>query len=326
MTAIVTRQLDAGLVLVVEPIENVASTAITWLLPVGSASDPPEGYGCSTMLAELIFRGAGGMTSREHSDALDRLGVKRSSHVTTHHLMVTATMLGKNFVEGMSLLAKMVREPNLSDESVDPVRSLSLQSLDGLKDDPQHLAMLHLRERHLPAPFNRHGYGRREDLERLTGDELREWWKQRCGARGSILAVAGAVDPDHVAENVSRLLAGWKGGQDEPRPAEPAVRGYQHFPQETSQVHLGIAFDAPRESHEHAIWERVAITVLSGSTSGRLFTEVRQKRSLCYSVGASYRADRDRGLVAMYAGTTPQRAQETLDVCCGEVQRLREGA
>jgi predicted Zn-dependent peptidase len=68
--------------------------------------------------------------------------------------------------------------------------------------------------------------------------------------------------------------------------------------------------------------ERLATAVLSGSTSGRLFTEVRQKRSLCYSVGASYRAGRDRGYVALYAGTTPERAHETLDVCRAEIDRL----
>jgi predicted Zn-dependent peptidase len=68
--------------------------------------------------------------------------------------------------------------------------------------------------------------------------------------------------------------------------------------------------------------ERLAIAVLSGSTSGRLFTEVRAKRSLCYSVGASYRASRDFGIVGLYAGTTPERAQETLDVCTAEIDGM----
>ena len=71
--------------------------------------------------------------------------------------------------------------------------------------------------------------------------------------------------------------------------------------------------------------ERVAMTVLAGSTSGRLFTEVRQKRSLCYSVGGSYRSGRDFGSIRIYAGTTPDRAQETLNVCLAELNRMREG-
>ncbi|MGA1198057.1 MAG: M16 family metallopeptidase, partial [Candidatus Latescibacterota bacterium] len=56
--------------------------------------------------------------------------------------------------------------------------------------------------------------------------------------------------------------------------------------------------------------------------SSRLFTEVREKRGLAYSVSAFYRARRHGGLVALYAGTTAERAQETLDVCQHEITRL----
>ena len=59
--------------------------------------------------------------------------------------------------------------------------------------------------------------------------------------------------------------------------------------------------------------------------SARLFTEVREKRGLCYSVYASYHTLRDRGGVFCYAGTTAERAQETLDVTLGELTRLAEG-
>jgi predicted Zn-dependent peptidase len=90
-------------------------------------------------------------------------------------------------------------------------------------------------------------------------------------------------------------------------------------------MHIGVAYDAPPESDPKSMHERLAVGVLSGGTSARLFTEVRQKRSLCYSVGASYGAGRDYGVVTLYAGTTPQRAQETLDVCLAEIERIREG-
>ena len=59
--------------------------------------------------------------------------------------------------------------------------------------------------------------------------------------------------------------------------------------------------------------------------AGRLFAEVREKRGLCYSVYATYAAGRERGAVFGYAGTTPPRAQQTLDVMVGELRRLSDG-
>ena len=55
-----------------------------------------------------------------------------------------------------------------------------------------------------------------------------------------------------------------------------------------------------------------------------MFTEVREKRGLCYSVYASYESQRDRAAVLCYAGTSVERAQETLDVTIAEIQRLKQ--
>jgi predicted Zn-dependent peptidase len=67
------------------------------------------------------------------------------------------------------------------------------------------------------------------------------------------------------------------------------------------------------------------VQVLSGGMGARLFTEVREKRGLCYSVYASYQTFKDRACVLCYAGTTNERAQETLDVTMNELRRLQEG-
>jgi predicted Zn-dependent peptidase len=323
---ITASTLDCGMTLVVEPIENVRSVALHWLLPLGAATDPPEGDGQAALLSELIFRGAGGLGSRQHSDAFDRVGVRRSSDVGTYHLRLHATLLGQRLSEALPLIAAMVREPAMPEDALDPVRNLCLQSLDGLHDDPQHLVMLRVRERHVPPPFGRHGYGQREVLEREAIEGLRAAWGSRCTPRGSILGVAGAVDALALARTLNELLRGWTGEHADPVELSTAERGTVHVPQETAQVHLAVAYDAPAEGEETSMLERLATRVLSGGTSGRLYTEVRQKRSLCYSVGASYRGGKNRGMVSLYAGTTPDRAQQTLDVCLGEIERLREGA
>ena len=122
-----------------------------------------------------------------------------------------------------------------------------------------------------------------------------------------------------------RNLDGWSGDEYPMDVPAPPPRGYLPVERDTAQVHIALAWDAPREAEADSALERLAITVLGGASSGRLFTEVRVRRGLCYSVGASYRGGREQGLSIVYAGTTPQRAQETLDVSLAEIQRIREG-
>jgi predicted Zn-dependent peptidase len=65
--------------------------------------------------------------------------------------------------------------------------------------------------------------------------------------------------------------------------------------------------------------------ILGGEASSRLFTEVREKRGLCYSVGASAATGRDRGVLQIYAGSTPQRAATTSKCIMDELVRFESG-
>jgi predicted Zn-dependent peptidase len=94
---------------------------------------------------------------------------------------------------------------------------------------------------------------------------------------------------------------------------------------ESSQTHIGIAFDSVPYPHPDYYLARGAIGVLSDGMSSRLFTEVREKRGLCYTVYASCHSLRDRGSVLCYSGTTTDRAQETIDVILAELKRLSLG-
>ncbi len=95
---------------------------------------------------------------------------------------------------------------------------------------------------------------------------------------------------------------------------------HEHDPSE--QVHIALRWDSVPATHPDAVLQKAAVAILSGGMSGRLFTEVREKRGLCYSVYAGYGGHHDRGGVYAYAGTTAPRAQETLDVLVYELRRL----
>jgi predicted Zn-dependent peptidase len=139
------------------------------------------------------------------------------------------------------------------------------------------------------------------------------------------MVIAGNVNHSKTVDLIETFVSGWKPNAcDKPKPV-PAERGNHWVKQKSSQVHLSFAFDAPNAKEDSSILESVAMTVFGGSSSGRLFTQVRQRRSLCYSVSAHYAASKEHSVVRMHAGTTPQRAQETADICLEQLHRLKSG-
>jgi predicted Zn-dependent peptidase len=313
--------------LIVEDMPGVKSVAVSWLLPAGSATEPEDRQGMGAMWSELLLRGSGDMDSRAMADALDRLGISRGAETGTLFMSVSYTLLGERLLESLPVMVDMVRRPRMDGDSIEPVRDLSLQAIASLADDPHERAMLAVRERHNNPPLNRSPLGTAEGLKRLTRKDLMEGWHARALPEGAILAVAGAVGAadgvDGIACSMDALLKGWRGKAPAVSVTPSKTRGtYHHIQDKSSQVQIVLMHDAPAEPHPDSIRERIVNSVLSGGMSARLFTEVREKRGLCYSVSESYAADRDYGRCLAYVGTTPERAQESLDVLMNELKRI----
>lgn len=305
---------------------GVRSAAISWLFSAGAARDPKGKDGLSTVWSEMIMRGSTTLTSRAQADVFDRLGAGRSAESRTLTFRIGGSMLGERLAEVVPLIADMVLRPRFEQEALDASRDLAIQALESLKDDPHERASLLARARHHADPLSRSGMGTEEGLEALTLDDVRGLWPKVATPAESIIGIAGNVDPAMVLDLCERTFETWKGSCPEPALGGAGVRGYGHEVEETNQVQIILLHDAPTEASPDSLLEKVVVSVLSGGMAGRLFSEVREKRALCYSVSAGYAGDRDFGTVAAYVGTTPERAQESLTVLHAELERIQTGA
>ena len=309
-----TTRLDNGLQVVTEQHVSRRSSSLCWLVPGGVGHDPLDhGDGWGSMLSEFLLRGTRDHASREFSDALDRLGARRSVSPDTYHLRVSATAAGDRLPPVLDLLAEMVQRPRLPDEALDAVRHLCLQELAGIEDDPAHLVGIRHDEIRYPVPFDRHGLGTKKDLLAVDRDTLADHWQRTSGPNGSILAIAGAVDHEGIVEQVKRLTTDWEGGSPRPEPKGTPIGGVRLIERDTSQVHVGLGFDGPVAKDPDALAFRTAVGVLGGGTSSRLFLDVRERRGLAYAVGSRYDEGLALGAVTISVGTTPERVSETLE-------------
>ena len=233
--------LDNGLEIVTERNPAQRSASLAWLVPGGTAHDPLEhGDGWGTLLSEFLLRGAGARDSRSFSDALDRIGARRSVVADTYHQRLYATVHGDHVTALLDLMVDLIRRPMLPSESLESVKALCLQELEGLEDDPAHLTAIRLDEVRYPPPFDRHGLGVADHLRAADRDALAAHWDRICTPKGSILAIAGDVDHDRVVDHLAGALSDWFGEVAIPEPIGAASGEGRRIDRDTAQVHLGI--------------------------------------------------------------------------------------
>jgi predicted Zn-dependent peptidase len=314
--------LKNGMVLLGEPMEAVGSVAFGFILPAGAALLPQGCCGAGNVIADWIFRGAGDKNSRQLGDALDGLGLHRASAVGSSHVTIGAVLEAGNLAQALELYASIILESKLEEDQFELARQLAIDEVRALDDEPQHKVILKLREQFYPSPLGRSTIGEIAELKALTAPDTRQIINNNFNLSQTIFAVAGKYDFGAIAAQIENLFE-----TDERRAVEEIEVGsragkYTHLPNDGAQVHIGLMTDTVKPTDEDYYNARVAVSVLSGGMSARLFTEVREKRGLCYAVRAQYHGLKDAAGIMCYAGTTPDKAQETLDVIMAEFERL----
>jgi len=313
------------MVLIGEPITSVESAAFTFLLPAGCCHDPAGGAGLATLTNEMMLRGAGDRDSRTWVSDLENLGVERGESVGVAQATFHGATLRDNLPAGLGLFADMIRRPHLPADQLDAGRSACLQELRAIEDEPSHKLMIELRRRQYPDPWGRSSHGDEVSLRKAKIGDVKTFHDEQYRPGGTILAVAGNFDWLRLCELVEQLFGDWAPSDvTEPIATNGRPKG-NYIPFESNQSHVGIAYPTIPYKHPDYFQAWAAVGVLSSGSSSRLFREVRERRGLCYTVYASLHTQRDRASVLCYAGTTAERAQETLDVTVSELMRLGQG-
>ena len=317
--------LKNGMVLLGERMETVRSVAFGFMLPAGAALLPDGCCGAGNVIADWIFRGAGDKNSRELIDALDGLGLHQASSVGSSHIAIGAVMEAGNLAEALELYADIILKGRLKEDQFELAKQLAIDGVRALDDDPRQKVMLKVREQFYPPPLGRSTAGDIDELKALSAEKTTQVIKNNFNLSQTIFSVAGKYDFDAIRRQMENLF---KTGRQSP--LKPVALGskagkYAHINNEGAQVHIALCTETVKPADEDYYNARVAVSVLSGGMSARLFTEVREKRGLCYAIGARYHGLKEAAGIMCYAGTMPEKAQETLDVILAEFGRLGEG-
>ena len=324
-----TATLDNGITLLGEFLPGVESVSVSFHVAAGSVCDSfatdETGRSCcglATLAGELMLRGAADRDSKQLVAALDNAGVQWSQSVSMSHGSFAGAMVSRQLPDSLKIYADILRRPLLDQHQFDPARQVVLQNLAGTEDDPTHRTMLALRKAHYPSPWGFPSEGTSADVSQLVHSDVKHFVSTFVQPRDMIISVAGQLDWPEFVQQIEDLFGDWQG--QPPPPISLGERGEKicHVPYDSQQTHIALAWDVPPYRDPDSLQATAALAVLGGGSSSRLFTEVREKRGLCYSVSAGYQTQRDIAAAMAYSGTTADRAQETLDVMVHEIATL----
>ncbi len=319
------HRLPNGLVLLGESMPWLESVAFTMMIPGGTSREPQGLLGLAGLTLELAQRGAGPWSSREVVEQLDFLGVDRAGSVSTFHTTMSMAAMSRVLEPTLEVAAAIIMEPHFPEEELEEARQSALLELASIDDDPAQKCFKELKHLRYGDLYGRSALGSEAGLQQIQLNDCVSFYREQCSPQESVFAIAGKFDWERFVEFAESLFGHWKGKPRSALPSVESLKGSQHLEHESQQTHIALAYNSVAYNHPEYYRGRGLVGILSDGMSSRLFTEVREKRGLVYSVSASSHSLRNCGSVLCYAGTTAVRAQETLDVTIETIQSLGQG-
>ena len=305
-----------------EEVPSVRSVALGLWVRTGSRNETPAEAGVSHFLEHLLFKGTARYSAIEISERFDGLGASVNAATGKETTHLHARFLDEHTEEVFDLLSEMLLAPTYPD--IDSERQVVLEEIAMYEDEPQDRVHDVLAE----AVFGSHPLGRRvlgeaEVIASIPIPDIESYHRARYAGSEIVVGAAGHLDHDRIVELADRLVRPAEGGGVAPETALSGPARLCFHQKETEQYH--ICFGAPglRRDDERRYPLAVLDSIFGGSTSSRLFREVREKRGLAYSVGSYNEQFTDQGLVATYVGTREDNVEEACSIIGAELTRLR---
>jgi len=325
----VDSRLSNGIRVIAARTGEVPLASITALVRAGAATDPRAKAGRASLAAQIADKGTATRSADQIATEFEKLGASFATQVDLDGTYLSVTAPTANLAAAADIMADILRNASFPDADFTRERNRALDELSVELKDPGALAgMLVQPVAYGSAPYGIVESGTRASLAGLTRDDLldfrSQWWRPDL----TTLVISGGIDPAAAKDISERVLGDWKVAGTPPRLPE-SLAG-EPTPGRTLVVDLPgagqaavYAFARGLKRSDPVYYDAaVANSALGGSSTGRLFVEVRVKRALSYGAYSSLVSRLDDGTLVASAQTKNESAADVAKIFLDEFGRL----
>ncbi len=321
----VTR-MPGGPIVLTDRMPGVRSATLGFFFRVGSRHEPAELSGISHFIEHTVFKGTTRRSALDIAIETDRLGGNLDAFTTHEETGFAIKVIDDRLATAFDLLADMLINPRFGDADLKSEQRVIIEEMKMVEDSPEEYLGEIFSEAFFPGhPLGMNIAGTPASVRSFGPDRTRKYHREVYNPGNLVIAAAGNVHHDEVAELASRYFGGIATSDrtgtvtSAPVTAAPIViRRNTNL----EQAHLIVAAPLVSARDERRYAADLLANILGGGTSSRLWQKVREERGLAYSVGAAVSMHLDCGLFSVFAATSPDQVGEVLDLSMAEIRDI----
>ena len=322
------KKYDNGLTLIVSE-EPALSTSFAIMVGVGNINETDKTSGISHYIEHMNFKGTKKFTAFDISNKLEYLGSSFNAYTSAEVTCYYAQSLPENTEKTFEIFTDAVFNSIYPDEEAIKEKQVILEEIKMSEDTPDDVC----RELVTEAYYGNNGYGRsilgnEKNVLSFTSSDVNSYVKAYYIAKNTVITFAGVITFEKAQEYVEKhVLPYITCGEKQPIPEHNVTNKKLALckNKDIEQCHIYLTFPSNTFIDENKIASDIAINVLGGGMSSRLFMKVREELGLAYSVYAFSARYLDSGTLNIYAGVGNDKVGECYDAIKTVIDEAKKG-
>ncbi len=305
--------LSNGLKVVLNPDRSGGIIALQVFVRAGSAWETPADSGTATLAVRMITRGTRSRTAEELAASAEALGASISAASGEDHSIISLVCTEKTFPEASAILFDMLLNPVFPEPELSKLRKVVLSKLKAQKDDNFAYTLQRLKSRMFPGDsYALDPLGTEENISAATSSRMLDFYAKNFKAGNMCVSVSGSFDRDEMLSSLEKGLSGIPAGAGAGKLQSTIEAGSEKYGSEKMKKNQAVVmtgFYAPELASGDYPAMKVLSSVLGGGMSSKLFSSLREKEGLAYSIGTIYPSRAKTCAFIFYAGTRKENIE-----------------
>jgi len=305
--------LPSGLRVATHHMESARSISVGIWVGEGARDEKHNEQGIAHMLEHMAFKGTSSRTAQQIATEVENVGGYMNAHTSREETAYYIRVLPEYTEMALEILADIVGHSTLPADEIERERGVIIQEIGQALDTPDDLVFDRFTAACYPGQdFGRSILGTVESVSGFSRDNLKTFMDRHYGNRQMLVVAAGPVEHEPFVALAEKLCGGMRSAEESARQTPHWQSGSDIIIRDLEQTHLLFGLSCPGARSEKRYEMLLLSNLYGGGMSSRLFQQVREERGLCYSIFSFAQLYSDGGILGVYAGTSPDQADEAL--------------
>lgn len=322
-------QYPNGLKLITVPMHDRKTATVLVLVGTGSRYETKDINGISHFLEHMMFKGTAKRPGAlDISQELDSIGADSNAFTSKEYTGYYARAASDHTDLLLDIISDIFQNSTLDAVEIEKEKGVIIEEINMYFDTPRrYVGDLFEGLLYGDQPLGWDIAGEKETIKSMKKEAFDSYFKSHYVAENTIIAVSGNIDSQEIYAKIPKYFNNIRHAQmpvhTEVVEVQQAI-GLKIFNKKTDQTHLNFGVRAYNNSDPRIYALELMSIILGGNMSSRLFTELREKRGLAYSVSTSTTTFTDTGYLTTQIGVDNSRLSEALQVLLAEYKKIRD--